>query len=337
MDQIILEPTENPKLSNFHKDGLMIGFYNGDLIKLSIKCGKILMKYQANDREQCCIKNILKIPQTPNFLITNYQGYVFQSNFFEESGKNPEELELVKWDRNSMGLVCSLIITHDLKYLITADQNGYIFKWSFDISTSTKKNFIGIFNPKQEGCISSMLLSKDSKHLFTVLASDGQLKKWDIESTQLLVDFGQIHQGNVISVKIMLNNKFLFTSDSWGNIKKWYVDKRELVKNFGQVHFALIRSLMIINDKYLYSSDTSGVLKKWQIRNCQLKVGFGKICDGGVMCMEEGGIGGLRYLLCGAGDGVVKQIGVKNNLLVKVWKFKEKIIFMLGVKGLKSQ
>lgn len=106
----------------------------------------------------------------------------------------------------------------------------------------------------------------------------GNLKQWQISSSELVHDYGQAHSKRIVSITIGGPSKeFLFTSDSRGNLKQFEIlKKKELVKDYGQITQRVkdygqitdyVGILYILASKqFLWTSDEFGHLKQWSIK-----------------------------------------------------------------------
>jgi len=83
--------------------------------------------------------------------------------------------------------------------------------------------------------IGSMTLTMNCEAMF-ISDLNGYVKQINLESEEILVDYGKIHLRSVLQMCVSSCNRFLYTSDIRGNLKVFSTENGEVVKDFGKVH-----------------------------------------------------------------------------------------------------
>ena len=229
---------------------------------------------------------------------------------------NDKSIDLLKiYDEPHAGVINSITITKDNKFLFTSDDIGYQKQWSIQ-QRSLLKHYGKIHI---EG-IDSMITTNDSLNLFT--GGLREQKQWSIPNKKLIKDYGRAHDSYILSMAVTYDNKFLFTGADDQNQKQWCIETQQMVKNYGIVHNSLIRCIVVtLDNRCMFTGGYDNHLKKWSIKKQELDKDLGGTIGKGLedsilsMCIGNGG----KSLFSCSYDGFLKEWSILKGELVKDW------------------
>jgi WD40 repeat protein len=70
--------------------------------------------------------------------------------------------------------------------------------------------------------------------------SKGLLKEWSISEQRVYKDWGQIHNGRIVEIRVTPDGGTMLTADETGVLKQWSVVTKRLVWDYGKVHSGFI-------------------------------------------------------------------------------------------------
>ena len=122
-----------------------------------------------------------------------------------------------------------------------------------------------------------MAFTDNNKSILTC-DDKGYLKELFQEREPIINNYGQIHDGEVWSLKILNKNNDVVLNIDEGCQKIISIKKKEVIYDKIRIHNEFMYTLTISKDfKYIFTSDCTGYLKQIRIDDFSIKKNYGRI------------------------------------------------------------
>lgn len=224
-------------------DFLYIGGSDKSLKKIDLRVDEIA--HSVSDVHESGVLNIQQCSKLGKLFTSGGDGTIKQFNMEDLASETKE------FKPAHEGIVQSMCITPNLKYLITAGWDKHIKMWEI-----FSHELIKDLGNAHKDVILTMALSKNGEWLFTG-SSDQTIKKWVLKNSgiELFYDFGK--QSAVYAMALGLDGRHLFTAGTDKTLKQWNIRNCRLVKDFGMIHDDTITCMAIANLSKAFNTEHS--------------------------------------------------------------------------------
>lgn len=179
--------------------------------------------------------------------------------------------------------ICRMSSVEDDQFIMTSEGNIHCYP-SYPKELVDKEQFYQKhstdnthhFGANRMELITALDCSVDNK-LF-VGYDHGKVQEYDMESGELLKDYGKINKERIVAVKCLYNKKFLFSIDDKGNMNQFDLETHLQYNTYdditGQSH-TVTCLFGVYSDKFLFIGTKQGVLYQFDVRMEKVVFNYG--------------------------------------------------------------
>ena len=128
-------------------------------------------------------------------------------------------------------------------------------------------------------------------------------------------DYGQVHDGAIMSIKASLLSNNLFTSSVNGELNQFGVFEEKLIRSYGVIHKDNILEIEVtLDEDFVFTSDHTGHLKQFHVREENIAKDYGRVHSGCIFSMSS--TPDSCYLFTSDSKGHIKQFSIRNKMCI---------------------